>query len=157
MSKKYYLTKQGLKKLKEEYENLKLLRLAKTKGDVPKVWEAEDVNPEYLSFHEDLEFLEHRLSELDYILKNSELITVPPKTKRNIVDLGATVTLEEENGSLNELTIVGTLEANPLEGKISSESPVGIALLGKSVGDQVVITSPINLVYKIKKIRYLLS
>jgi transcription elongation factor GreA len=53
--------------------------------------------------------------------------------------------------------IVGTLEANPSEGKISNESPVGKALLGKKVGDEIVITSPINVKYKIKKIRYEIS
>jgi transcription elongation factor GreA len=53
--------------------------------------------------------------------------------------------------------IVGTLEANPSEGRISIESPVGKALLGKKVGDEVIITSPIKIVYKIKKIKYELS
>lgn len=158
MEKKFYLTKKGLERLKKEYEQLKELRMAKIRGkETPKILHSEDVNPEYLVFQEDLSFLESRIADLEYILKNVALIKPPPKEKRNAVSLGATVTLEEQDGSINEFTIVGTLEANPGEGKISSESPVGKALLGKKIGDEVLITSPIKVVYKIKKIRYHLS
>lgn len=155
--KKYYLTKKGLDRIKKEYDDLKKIRLAKTRGEVPKILQSEDVNPEYISFQEDLGFLEQRLAELEYILKNTELIKPPLKEKQNIVDLGATVTLQEEGGQINEFMIVGTLEANPYEGKISSESPVGKELLGKKVNEEVIITSPIKVAYRIKKIRYQLS
>ena len=157
MPKKFYLTKEGLEKIEKEYQDLKKIKLAKIKGESPKIWHSEDLNPEYLAFREDLNFLESRLADLEYILKNAELIKLPPKEKQNIVDLGATVTLEEADGQINEFMIVGTLEANPGEGKISSESPVGKILLGKKVGDEVIITSPIRVVYKIKKIKYQLS
>jgi len=157
MAKKFYLTKEGLAKIGREYQELKKIRFAKIKGESPKIWHSEDLNPEYLSFQEDLNFLESRIAELEYILKNIELIKNPPKEKQNIVDLGATVTLEEADGQINEFMIVGTLEANPGEGKISSESPVGKSILGKKIGEEVVITSPIKVVYKVKKIRYHLS
>jgi transcription elongation factor GreA len=157
MDKKFYLTKEGLEKLKKEYETLKALRLAKLKGETPKILHSEDVSAEYLAFKEDMNFLENRLFELEYVLKNFVLIKKPPKERQNIVDLGATVTLEDQDGFINEFMIVGTLEANPSEGKISNESPVGKALLGKKVGDEVVITSPISVKYKIKKIRYEIS
>ncbi len=158
MEKKFYLTKKGLEKLKKEYQQLKELRIAKIKGkETPKILHSEDVNQEYLIFQEDLSLLESRIADLEYILKNAILIKLPPKDKRNVVNLGATVTLEEKDGQINEFTIVGTLEANPGEGKISSESPVGKALLGKKIGEEVMITSPIKVVYKIKKIRYHLS
>ena len=157
MNKKFYLTKEGLKKLKKEYETLKALKLKKIEGESPKIFHSEDINPEYLAFREDIGFLESRIAELEYILKNYEIIKAPPKEKQNVVNLGATVTLEDESGQINEFTLVGTLEANPFEGKISNESPVGKALLGKKVGDEVVITSPIRVVYKIKKIKYYLS
>ena len=155
--KKFYLTKEGLEKIKKEYRNLRSLRLAKTNGEAPKIFESEDLNPEYLSFQEDLSFLESRIVELEYILKNAELIKVPAKDRQNMVDVGATVTLEEPNGSINEFMIVGTLEANPSEGRISTESPVGRALMGHKVGEEAVITSPIKVPYKIKKIKYQLS
>ncbi len=157
MPKKFFLTKEGLEKIKREYQDLKSIKLAKTKGESPKIWHSEDLDPEYLSFQEDLSFLETRITELEYILKNAELIKTPSKEKQNSIDLGATVTLEEKDGKINEFMIVGTLEANPNEGKISSESPVGKALLGRKIGEEVTITSPIKVFYKIKKIKYQLS
>jgi len=153
--KKFYLTKKGLERFKKEHQALQKLRLLKVRGEAPKTWQSEDLNPEYLSFQEDLNFFESRNAELENILKNAELIKPPSKERQNIVDLGATVTLEElDNGSLNEFMVVGTLEANPGEGKISSESPVGRVLLGRRVGDEIAITSPIKVIYKIKRIKY---
>lgn len=157
MNKKFYLTKEGLERIKKEYFTLKALKMSKLRGETPKILHSEDIDPEYLSFKEDLVFLETRINELEHILKNYELIKIPPRDKQNIVNLGATVTLEDLDGKINEFMILGTLEANPSEGKISSESPVGRALLGKKVGDIVVITSPIKVTYKIKKIKYHLS
>ncbi|PIX88480.1 MAG: transcription elongation factor GreA [Candidatus Nealsonbacteria bacterium CG_4_10_14_3_um_filter_36_16] len=154
--KKFYLTKEGLERIKKEYQDLKNLKFSKTKGGVPKLWESEDLNPEYLSFQEDLSFLEARLAELENIVKNAELIKSPPKEKQNIINLGATV-LVEVDGQNDEFTIVGTLEANPALGKISNESPVGRLLLDHRVGDEVTVSSPIQTIYKIKKIRYRIS
>jgi len=151
--KKFYLTKKGLEDLKKEYEILKSLRNAKIRGESPKIWESEDLNPEYLSFQEDLEFLETRLAELENILDNFSLIKKPPKDKLDRVDLGAAVTVQVHDAK-DEFIIVGTLEANPALGKISDESPVGQALLGKRVGDEIIVSSPIKTIYKIKKIRY---
>jgi len=152
--KKFYLTKAGLEKFKKEYQDLKKVKILKTKGGMPKVLHSEDLDPEYLALQEDLSFLVYRINELKTILKNAEIIKVPPKGKRSIVDLGALVTLQEKSGEKNEFMIVGTLEANPSEGKISSESPVGKSLLGKKIGEEVFVTSPIKVVYKIKKIKY---
>jgi len=154
--KKFYLTKEGLEKIKKEYENLRKLKFSKTKGEIPKIWHSEDLNPEYLSFQEDLSFLEARLAELEYILKNAELIKPPQKEKQNIISLGAKVLVEVE-GQRDEFEIIGTLEANPAIGKISNESPVGRTLLGHKVGDEIIVSSPIKTIYKIKKIKYLSS
>ncbi len=151
--KKFYLTKQGLEKIKEEYHNLKDLKLSKTKGEVPKIWQSEDLNPEYLSFQEDLSFLESRIAELENIFKNTELIKPPPKEKQKVINLGATV-LVEVDGQTDEFEILGSLEANPSLGKISNESPVGKALFGHRAGEEVLISSPIKTLYKIKKIKY---
>ena len=154
--KKFYLTKEGLEKIKKEYQGLKNLKLSKTKGEIPKIWHSEDLNPEYLSFQEDLSFLETRLIELENILKNAELIQLPSKEKQNTINLGAQVIVEVD-GQNDEFTIVGSLEANPSLGRISNESPVGQALLGHRVGDGVMVSSPIQTVYKIKKIKYRMS
>jgi len=151
--KKFYLTKKGLEDLKKECEVLKNLRNAKIKGESPKLWESEDLNPEYLSFQEDLEFLETRLAELENVLDNFSLIEKPSKDKLGVVDLGATVTVQVD-GAKDEFVVVGTLEANPALGKISDESPVGHALLGSKVGDEIIVSSPVKTIYKIKKIKY---
>ena len=156
MDKKHYLTKEGLERIKKEYKELKNLRLAKSKGETPNIFQSEDVNPEYLAFQEDLNFLETRLAELELILKNVQLISPPPKEKRNIIDVGAKV-LVEVDGRKEEFEIVGSLEANPAMGRISNESPVGRAFLGHKAGDEVVVSSPIKTIYKVKKIKYQLS
>lgn len=150
---KFYLTKEGLKRIKKEYQELKKLRLARTKGESPKVLESEDVNPEYIAFQEDLNLLEYRIAELEDILKNSKLIKPPSKKERDKIHLGAQVQIEVD-GQTDEFTIVGTLETNPDRGKISSESPIGKALLGHKVGEKVVISSPTEVTYKIVKIKY---
>jgi transcription elongation factor GreA len=151
---KFYLTKEGLERIKREYQDLKSIKLAKTKGESPKILHSEDLNPEYLAFQEDISFLESRLAELDYILKNTLLIKPPHKGKQNIVDLGATVTVELD-GEVDELTIVGSLETDPLKKKISNESPIGQALMGKKIGEMAVIKTPIvNHSCRIMKIKY---
>ncbi len=154
--KKFYLTQQGVEKIKKEYQDFKKLKLAKVAGEVPKIWQSEDINPEYLSFQEDLSFLEARMSELENVLKNLEIIKIPPKGRQNTINLGAQI-IVKVNGQTDEFEIVGSLEANPSLGKISNESPVGSALLGHQVGDEVFVSSPIKTTYKIKKIRYLVS
>lgn len=151
--KKFYLTKEGLEKLKKEYKGLTELKHSKTKGESPKILLSEDLNQEYLSFQEDMSFLESRLTELDYVLKNTELIKTPVKSLQNTVGLGATVFVEVR-GQNDEFTLVGSIEANPALGKISNESPVGKALLSHKVGDEVVVSSPVKTIYKIKKIQY---
>jgi len=151
--KNFYLTKQGLKDLKKEYVVLKNLRATKTKGEAPNIWESEDVNPEYISYREDLNFLENRIIELENILEKACLIKRPKKKDLTTVGLGAIIAVQV-HGQKDEFTIVGTLEANPALGKISDESPVGKAFLGHQVGDEIVVSSPVKTIYKINKIKY---
>ncbi len=149
----FYLTKHKLKELKQEYKDLLNFEHLKTKGDTPKIFQSEDMNPEYLAFQEDLSFLRSRIVELDNILQDHELIKSPPKNKQNFVGLGARVGVAVEQEK-DEFTIVGTLEANPSLGKISNESPVGKALIGHAIGEEVIVSSPIKVIYKIVKISY---
>lgn len=151
---KFFLTKEGLLRIENEYKELKKLKFFKTKGESPRIFHSEEIDPEFLAFQEDLELLDTRLIELETILKNVQLIVPPPKEKRDVVGLGALVTVGVD-GQEDELEIVGTLEANPSLGRISDESPVGRMLVGKKVGDEVVIHSPKATVYRIKKIVYL--
>jgi transcription elongation factor GreA len=151
--KKFYLTKEGLAKIEKEFNDLKGLKLAKINGESPKILHSEDLNQEYLSFQEDLSFMESRLNELEFILRNTEIIKNPPKKQQEEVNLGATVLVDVE-GQNDEFTLVGSLEANPVLGKISNESPVGKALLGHKTGDKIAVSSPVKTIYKIKKIIY---
>ncbi|MDO8633141.1 MAG: GreA/GreB family elongation factor [bacterium] len=151
---KFQLTKEGLKRIKNEYEGLLKLRNTKAKSDVPSIWHSEDVNPEYLSYQEDMTLLESRIGEYEATLKNAKLITVPPKEKRKTVFPGAKVTVVIDDGLVDEYQIVGTLEANPSLGKISVESPVGRALLGLKIGDVVAVSSPKKTMFRVKKVQY---
>jgi len=153
MAQRFYLTKQGLRKLKKEYERLKKIRSSKLKAGIPKILHSEDVNPEYLSFKEEFNILESRLEELENIFKHAQIITPPPPDKRDVIDLGAKVVVEID-GQTDRFEIVGTLEANPILGKISNESPVGRALLGHRAGDEVCVSSPLQVIYKIKEVKY---
>ena len=155
--KKFYLTKQKLKELEQEHESLVAFEKSKTIGEeAPKVLESEDLNPEFLSFQEDMSFLRSRIMELENILGSYELIKSPSKQNKNIIGLGAKV-LVSIDGEKDEFVITGTLEANTSLGKISNESPVGKALMGRKVGEEVIVSSPIKTTYKIKKIKYLSS
>jgi transcription elongation factor GreA len=150
--KKFYLTKEGLAKIKKEYDELKTAKFAKTVGtESPKILHSEDLSPEYISFQEDMSFLENRLAELDYILKNTEIIGL--SSSKKFIDLGATITVEVD-GKKDKFVLVGSLEADPFLGKISNESPVGKALLGHKVGEAVAVSSPIKTVYNIRGIKY---
>lgn len=155
--KRFYLTKQKLKELEQEHESLVVFERSKTIGEeAPRVLESEDLNPEFLSFQEDMSFLRSRITELENILNNHELIKNPSGQNKNIIGLGAKV-LVSIDGEKDEFLITGTLEANPSLGRISNESPVGKALMGRKVGEEVVVSSPIKTIYKIKKIKYLSS
>jgi transcription elongation factor GreA len=150
----YYITKAKLEELKKEHEEL--LEFERKKALVetaPKILESEDLNPEFVSFQEDVGFLRARIDELKNILEHHELIKKPLKEKQNVVGLGAKVKIDVD-GQKDEFVIVGTLEANPALGKISNESPVGKALLGHKIGDEVVVSSPIKTTYRIKNIKY---
>jgi len=152
--KKYHLTKEGLKRIREDYEKLKKAKQSRIgdRDDAPEVLHSEESDPELVQFQEDMNFIEVRLAELDKVLENARPIR-PAKGK---VDVGTVVTISVD-GQDDRLVIVETLEANPAIGWISKESPVGKALLGNKEGDEVVVSSPIKTVYKIKKIDHLTS
>lgn len=150
----FYLTQAKLQELKKEHEELVAFERHKAMGEeAPKIFESEDLNPEFVSFQEDMSALRDRIEELQNILEHYELIKNPPKEQQGLVGIGATVALHV-NGKQDEFMITGTLEANPVLGKISNESPVGKALLGHKVGDEVVVDHPHKMTYTIKNITY---
>ena len=150
---KFYLTKQGLEKIEKEYKELLLLKQEKIHSETPVVFHSEELDTEFVAFKEDIELIEARTADLEYVLKHYEIIEPPTGQNKETVQLGAKV-LVDVAGETDELILVGTLEANPIEGKISNESPVGRALLGKKVGDIVQLSSPVVVSYEIKKVSY---
>lgn len=152
--KTYYLTKDKLEELKKEHDQLVEFETQKTMGhDAPKIFESEDMSAEFISFQEDIGFLRTRIDELRNIIDNHEIIKSPGKEKQGVIGIGASVKVDI-NGEKDEFTIVGTLEANPALGKISNESPVGKALMGRKVGDEILVSTPSKTKYKIKGIKY---
>jgi transcription elongation factor GreA len=150
---KIYLTKKGLERIKKEYQKLLLQKQELLSTQSPQVLHSEDLDSEYLVFLQELEVLEGRIKEYERILRNYELIVPPPKGKQKEIHLGAKV-LVEVNGQEDEFEIVDSVEADPARGKISFKSPVGSALLGKREGEEVTISSPVKILYKIKKLKY---
>lgn len=153
----FYVTRNKLRELKKEHERLVVFERYKTVGEeAPKILESEDVNPEFISFQEDMDALRSRIGYLENVFDNYQLIKKPSKEKQDIIDLGARVRVAMD-GKSNEFVIVGTLEANPDLGRISNESPLGMALLGCKVGDEVTVEFPEKVKYKIKNIKYEIS
>ncbi|QQG50674.1 MAG: transcription elongation factor GreA [Candidatus Saccharibacteria bacterium] len=139
MKKTYQITDEGRKELEAELEELKGRR-----GDIAdKIAEARDFgdlseNAEYDSAREEQGLVESRIAEIEDILLNAELIKSGKSSK---VTLGSKVELKTGAKTVT-YSVVGPVEADPLEGKISNESPIGEALMGKKVGDAITITTP---------------
>ncbi|MBI2642590.1 MAG: transcription elongation factor GreA [Candidatus Wildermuthbacteria bacterium] len=136
-----FITKEGLEKLKKELEYLKSvkqkelverLRRAIALGDLSE-------NFDYHNAREEQDLLDHRVAEIEDIIATSRI--APQKNGNNIVQIGSQVTVKN-NGETLVFTITGSAEANPMENKISVESPLGLALLGKKKGDKAQVQTP---------------
>lgn len=140
IKKVFNLTPEGVEELKSEHEGLvaqrvhvaERIKAARELGDLSE-------NAEYQTAREEQDRLEAKISEIEHILQNSQLIKRPRSD--GFVRLGSSVTLKDGGKNL-EFQIVGTMEADPLNGKISDESPIGKALIGKQVGDKAEIKTP---------------
>ncbi|MBN2044844.1 MAG: transcription elongation factor GreA [Anaerolineales bacterium] len=138
----YLLTKEGAEKMRAELEDMKTrqreelskrLRFAISQGDLSE-------NADYHKAKEDQAFLEGKIKEYEETLAGAKIIK--SNKSNGFVDIGSTVTIQE--GSYPEETyfLVGAREANPGEGRISNESPIGKALLGRKAGDKIVVETP---------------
>lgn len=145
------LTKEGLENLKKEFEELTLKRpqvlermvAAREQGDLSE-------NAGYHASKEELSRIDNRLRELKYLIQFGKVVEAK---SNDTVQIGSTVELTNSESSF-EYQIVGELEGNPVNGKISEVSPLGAALLGKKTGDKVEIETPGGKVsYKILKIK----
>jgi transcription elongation factor GreA len=150
---KIQLTKQGLENLKKELEDLEKNKRPKAVDRLQKARAMGDLseNSEYTAAKEELDLIERQIVEMNAIVENAEVIE--SSNNKQSVNIGSTV-LVEVNGVKDEYTIVGEFEANPLEKKLSHISPIGKALMGKKVGDQIEIEVPAGKVrYKVIAIK----
>ena len=143
MSDQPYLTAEGAERLRVELARLKgperetmakRLRAAIQQGDLSE-------NADYHKAKEDQAFLEGRIMELEYLLQNA-IIVEERDGEREVVEVGAQVIVQEEDFSPETFFLVGAKEADPKNGRISNESPIGRALIGKRAGEVVVAETP---------------
>jgi transcription elongation factor GreA len=141
--KKHYLTVEGEKRLRAELEELKgpareamaqRLRSAIQMGDLSE-------NADYIKAKEDQGFLEGRIRELEYLLSKATIVQENGDGYES-VEVGATVKVQEDNCPPEIYYIVGSKEADPKNGRISNESPIGKAMMGKKTGDVVLVETP---------------
>jgi transcription elongation factor GreA len=135
MTNKFKLTEQGLAEYQAELKVLigrrpeiaENIKVAREQGDLKE-------NAEYQAARDEQSQVEDKISELEVILKNYELISAGKN--RDVIELGESVVIESQDGKQRTLIIAGSLEADPTEGKISDESPMGKAMLGKKIGEE---------------------
>jgi transcription elongation factor GreA len=152
MKKLFRLTQAGVNELKVELEAL----IAKRAGIADAIKTARELgdlaeNAEYQSARAEQDRHETRISEIENILQNVEIIKKPRGDSK--VQLGSVVKLKGQGGKAKDFQVVGTVEADPLNGKISDESPIGQALIGQKVGETIEIATPTDTsTYKIVSI-----
>ena len=142
--KKNLLTYAGLKKLEDELHDLKVVKRKEVAGKIKEAREQGDLseNAEYDAAKDEQRDIEARIEEIEKILKNAEVV-VEDEVDLDKISVGCKVKVYDyEFEEDMELKIVGSTEANSLEGKISNESPVGKALIGAKVGETVQVESP---------------
>ena len=156
MDKKNILTYEGLKKLEDELEYLKVVRRKEVSQKIKEAREQGDLseNAEYYAAKDEQRDIEARIEEVEKILKNAEVV-VEDEVDIDKISIGCKVKiLDCEYDEELVYKIVGSTEANSLKGKISNESPVGKQLLGKKVGDEVVVETEMGeLRYKVLEIQ----
>lgn len=155
MEKKNLMTYAGLKKLEDELHELKVVRRKEVAEKIKEAREQGDLseNAEYDAAKDEQRDIEARIEELEAILKNAEVV-VEDEADTEKINVGCKVLVyDEEFEEEVEFKIVGSTEANSLQGKISNESPLGKALIGAKVGDEISVEAPVGMMnYKILKI-----
>lgn len=153
--KKNIMTYEGLKKLEDELQDLKVVRRKEVSQKIKEAREQGDLseNAEYDAAKDEQRDIEARIEELEKILKNAEVV-IEDEVDNDKVSVGCTVKVFDlEYDEEIEFRIVGSTEANSLKNKISNESPVGAALIGKKSGDVVAVETQAGVIeYKILSI-----
>ena len=143
-AKKVVMTYEGLKKMEQELEELKTVRRKEVAEKIKEARGQGDLseNAEYDAAKEEQGEIESRIVQLENLLRNAEVID-EEQLKKDVVSLGSKVkVLDVEFDEETEYTIVGSTEADPMNGRISNESPLGIALLGQKKGASVMADTP---------------
>jgi transcription elongation factor GreA len=143
LSKETYITTEGLAKLKEELNNLKNVRRKEVADRIQAAKELGDLseNAEYADAKDEQAFIEGRVAELEEILRT--VVVIKEKSASGQISLGSKIKIKnKQTGEEKEYEIVGSQEADPLAGKISNESPLGKAFLGKKTGESVEVSVP---------------
>jgi transcription elongation factor GreA len=149
-----YVTAEGLRKLEEELEHLRTVRRREVAQRLHEAMEDGELieNAEYEAAKNEQAFIEGRILEIERMVSQAKLIE--PGESSDVVQIGSTVVVKQDGQKRETYTIVGAAEANPKEGLISNESPMGQALLNHQVGDEVEVMAPAGvLLYKIVKIK----
>ena len=141
--KKTKYTKEGYQKLIDELEFLKTVRRQEIKVMLKDARDLGDLseNSEYDEARDQQAKCEARISELEYMIKNAIVMTEEEASKK-VISIGSTVVIKHKDGTQKTYFIVGSNEVAPLEGKISDQSPIGMALVGHKDGDVVFISTP---------------
>jgi len=142
MSEQTFLTREGLKKLEEELTYLRTVRRAQVAERLHNAQEDGELieNAEYEDAKNEQAFLEGKILTLEGML--SSAVIIENDGPEGIVNLGSQVTIKEPGGKPEKYMLVGAAEANPKDGRISNESPLGKALLGRKVGDEIKVNAP---------------
>ena len=154
MADKVYLTKDGLENLKKELENLVKVKRDEVRQKIKEAREYGDIseNAEYDAAKNEQAFIEGKISELEQMIKNAVIITEEAHKGAHVVHIGSKILIQGPDGK-EEYTIVGPAEAEPSEGRISNESPIGRGILEHAVGETIKIKVPAGEVeYKILKV-----
>lgn len=149
-----YVTAEGLKKLEEELEYLRTVKRLEVAQRLHEAMEDGELieNAEYEAAKNEQAFVEGRILELEHMLAQAKIIE--PGTSKDQVRIGSTVVVQEDGDKPETYTIVGAAEANPKQGLISNESPLGQALIDHRVGDEVEVLAPAGrLHFRIVKIK----
>ena len=140
-----FLTKEGYQKLADELEYLRTTKRLEVANRLHEAMEGGELieNAEYEAAKNEQAFVEGRIQELEMILATARIIEEKDKKdKAGIVQVGSTITISEDGAAAEKYIIVGAAEANPREGKISNESPIGKAVLNHRAGEEVSVEAP---------------
>ena len=139
-----FLTREGFQKLQEELDYLRKIKRQEVANRLREAMEGGELieNAEYVAAKNEQAFVEGRIQELEIILASARVIEETGKNKAGVVQVGSTVTIQENGSDSETYTIVGAAEASPREGKISNESPIGKAILNHRADDEVTVEAP---------------